>query len=134
MLELLRSKKFQAALIALVVSAILYFVPAMPEASITEVLAILVAFIFGQGMADFGKAGVKKQAISPYGLPQSKKFQTALVGLIVCVGAHFVPALPVEATAQVAAVFVTLILGQGLADFGKMAGLLEIIGGLFGKK
>lgn len=131
MLELLKSKKTQAAIVALVVSAVLYFIPAMPEAAITEVLMILIAFIVGQGLADFGKAGVVVQEVSPYGLLQSKKFRTALVGLIVCVAVHFVPTLPAEAALQVAAVFVTLILGQGLADFGKMAG---IIGGLLGKK
>lgn len=134
MLELLKSKKFQAAIVALIVSAVLYFVPVMPEEAITEVLLILAAFIFGQGMADFGKAGVAVQAVSSYGLLQSKKFQSALVGLVVCVAVHFVPTLPLDAALQVAAVFVTLILGQGLADFGKMAGLLNIIGGLLGKK
>jgi hypothetical protein len=134
MLELLKSKKFQAALVALVVSAVLYFIPVMPEMAITEVLLISIAFIIGQGLADFGKAGVQALAVDPLGLFKSKKFQAALVGMAVCIGVFFVPALPEEAATQVAAVFVTLILGQGLADFGKVAGLFKLIGGLYGSQ
>lgn len=126
-MALLRSKKFRMALVALIVSVVLHFIPAMPEQAITEVLALAIAFIFGQGLADFGKASALQ--VSPGGLLQSKKFGAAVVGMIVCIATHFFPTLPPEAAVQVVSVFVAYILGQGLADFGKVAGLLNFLGG-----
>lgn len=53
--ELLKSKKFQAALVALVVVIIHGLIPAFEEIDLHALLLPLVAYIFGQGLADFQK-------------------------------------------------------------------------------
>lgn len=58
-MDILKSKKFQAALIGLIVIVAKEFVPALDEVSITEMLMTLVAYIIGQGIADHGKEKAK---------------------------------------------------------------------------
>lgn len=60
MIELLRSKKFQAALIGILVVILQHFIPALQDIDIAAVLAPILAYIIGQGLADFGKAAVQK--------------------------------------------------------------------------
>lgn len=58
-MDLLRSKKFQAALIGLAVVVIKHFVPEIDEGLVRDVLAILGVYILGQGIADAGKEKAK---------------------------------------------------------------------------
>lgn len=58
-MDLLKSKKFQAALVGLIVVILLHTFPQLPEEAISEVVALIVAYIFGQGVADFGKEAAK---------------------------------------------------------------------------
>lgn len=53
--ELLKSKKFQAALVALVVVIIHGLVPSLKEVDLYALLTPIVAYIIGQGLADFQK-------------------------------------------------------------------------------
>lgn len=53
--ELLRSKKFQVALVAFVVVIIHGLIPASEKIDLYALLLPLVAYIFGQGLADFQK-------------------------------------------------------------------------------
>lgn len=53
--DLLQSKKFQAALIGLIVVIAQHFVPGLQEVDLYALLAPFVAYIIGQGLADFGK-------------------------------------------------------------------------------
>ena len=56
--ELLRSKKFWMAIFGAVIWPVLIaFVPALEplQEHITEVIGVIIAYIIGQGFADFGK-------------------------------------------------------------------------------
>lgn len=44
---MIRDIKFQMALVALIVAAIHYFVPDIDESSLVDVVAVVVALIFG---------------------------------------------------------------------------------------
>lgn len=59
MFDLLKSKKFQAAVIGVVVVVAKHFVPELPEDAVVQVLAVLIAYIIGQGVADAGKEAAK---------------------------------------------------------------------------
>jgi hypothetical protein len=128
MLDLVQSKKFQAAVVGIIVTALLNFVPGLPEEATVQVIGIILAFIVAQGLADFGK-GETPAGYAPDNLLQSKKFQAAMVGIIVVVGSYFLPNISPEAATEIATVIVAYIGGQGLADFGKESKkILEFLG------
>ena len=52
-------------------------------------------------------------------LLRSKKFQAALVGLVVVIGKHFIPELDEMAAVVILLPILVYILGQGIADVGK---------------
>jgi hypothetical protein len=54
-MDIFKSKKFQAALVGLVVVAAEHFVPGLADLPVQDMLMVLVAYIVGQGLADFGK-------------------------------------------------------------------------------
>jgi uncharacterized membrane protein SirB2 len=54
-MELIKSKKFQMAIVGIVVVIITSFIPEIDEKSLTEIVALIIAYIVGQGLADFGK-------------------------------------------------------------------------------
>ena len=54
-LDLLKSKKFITAALGVVAIVVAHFAH-VPEDRITEIGALFVALILGQGAADFGKA------------------------------------------------------------------------------
>lgn len=54
-IPILQSKKFQAALVAFLVALLHELVPALQETDLTLILAPFIAYILGQGLADFGK-------------------------------------------------------------------------------
>lgn len=59
------------------------------------------------------------------GLLTSKKFQMAIVGVIVVIAKHFIPELSEVSTTEVLLPIVAYILGQGLADLGKEKAIIE---------
>lgn len=64
-MELLKSKKFQALVVGLLVLLVQQYIPGLDEAKTTEVVALIVAYIIGQGLADFGKEKAKVEADQP---------------------------------------------------------------------
>lgn len=56
---LLRSKKFQAALVGVVVAALAHFGFDVAPDTVMALLAPILAFIAGQGVADIGKEKAK---------------------------------------------------------------------------
>lgn len=52
---ILKSKKFQAAVVGVIATVLVHTVPALQSVNVTEVLAPIVAYILGQGIADHGK-------------------------------------------------------------------------------
>ena len=50
-----RSKKFQMAVAGIAVVIITNFIPEIDETALTEIVALIIAYILGQGLADFGK-------------------------------------------------------------------------------
>jgi hypothetical protein len=61
------------------------------------------------------------------GIFQSKKFRAALVAIVVAIGSHYIPGFPEGAATEVVAVLVAYIIGQGIADNGKEAALVEAV-------
>jgi hypothetical protein len=62
--DLLGSKKFWAALTAVIVTGAVSLIPALEpmEANLTEIIGVLAAYIVGQGIADAGKEKAKIEA------------------------------------------------------------------------
>ncbi|MHA1942362.1 MAG: hypothetical protein ACW97P_11685 [Candidatus Hodarchaeales archaeon] len=58
-MDLLKSKKFQAALAGVIVVVVISFIPEIDETALTEIVALIIAYIVGQGLADFGKEANK---------------------------------------------------------------------------
>jgi hypothetical protein len=54
-MDLLYSKKFQMAVIGIVVTIITSFIPEIDKVELTAIVTLIVANILGQGLADFGK-------------------------------------------------------------------------------
>lgn len=57
-LDLVRSKKFLTAVLGVVAVVVAHYAR-MPEDRITEIGAMVIALLLGQGAADFGKAAKK---------------------------------------------------------------------------
>jgi uncharacterized protein involved in cysteine biosynthesis len=55
MKKALNSKKFWASVIGVIVVVITNFIPEIDETALTEIVTLIVAYIVGQGLADFGK-------------------------------------------------------------------------------
>lgn len=58
-------------------------------------------------------------------LLKSKKFQAALLGLLLVIAHHFIPSLQAIDLYALLAPVVAYILGQGIADWGKERALIE---------
>lgn len=58
-MDLLKSKKFQMALAGVIVVIITNFIPDINDTSLTEIVGLIIAYIIGQGLADFGKEAKK---------------------------------------------------------------------------
>ncbi len=56
-MDLLKSKKFQMALAGIVVVIVTSFIPEIDEGELTKIVAIVLGYLFSQGLADFGKEG-----------------------------------------------------------------------------
>ena len=57
--DLLKSKKFIAAVTGVIVTVILHVIPEMPEEAANTVVSLFIAYIIGQGGADWGKEAKK---------------------------------------------------------------------------
>ena len=53
-MALLKSKKFLVAAGAMIVAVVSFYVPAL-EGSVEQIVQLAMAFVVGQGLADFGK-------------------------------------------------------------------------------
>jgi uncharacterized protein involved in cysteine biosynthesis len=53
--KLLTSKKFQVAIVGIIVVIITNFIPEIDEGELTKIVGIIIAYIIGQGLADLGK-------------------------------------------------------------------------------
>jgi uncharacterized protein YqeY len=58
-MDLLKSKKFQAAVAGVIVVIITSFIPEIDEAELTKIVALIIAYIGAQGLADFKKEASK---------------------------------------------------------------------------
>lgn len=58
-MDLFKSKKFQMAIVGVLVAIVGHMIPEIDQAALTEVAAVIVAYLIGQGLADFGKEGKK---------------------------------------------------------------------------
>jgi uncharacterized protein involved in cysteine biosynthesis len=54
-MDLIKSKKFQMAIAGIIVVVVTSFIPEIDEAELTKIVGLIVAYIVGQGLADFGK-------------------------------------------------------------------------------
>lgn len=54
-MKLLKSKKFQMALVGIIVVIIGNYIPDIDKDRLTEIVYLIVAYIASQGLADFGK-------------------------------------------------------------------------------
>jgi hypothetical protein len=54
--ELLTSKKALAAVAGVIIAATNRYGLQLPEEAVNQILAAVVAYVIGQGLADFGKA------------------------------------------------------------------------------
>ncbi len=118
-----QSKKFWVTLAGIVV-ALLSEVFNLDANELMQVLTPLIAFVFGQGLADFGKnkVPVDKRPLEK-DFWKSKKFLaaaiTALIALANNAGMDLtVSAETITGIVGLASVYIT---GQGLADMGKNA-------------
>lgn len=68
--DLLKSKKFQALLVGLIVLLLQQWIPGVNETQATEVVALIVAYIIGQGLADLGKEKALVDAASQVNLTE----------------------------------------------------------------
>ncbi len=55
MIDIFKSKKFQSAIVGIIVFILTNVVPGLQEESTTQVVGLIIAYIIGQGLADFGK-------------------------------------------------------------------------------
>lgn len=58
-MDIVKSKKFQAAVVGMIGSILVIYVPALRDVPLEAVLGPIVAYIIGQGLADFGKERAK---------------------------------------------------------------------------
>jgi len=64
--ELFKSKKFVASLVGVIVVVVDKTVGLqLPEDTVTQVVALLAAYVVGQGLADHGKEKAKVEATAP---------------------------------------------------------------------
>jgi hypothetical protein len=58
-MELFKSKKFQMAVAGGVVVIVTQFIPEIDESELTKIVALIIAYIGAQGLADFKKEANK---------------------------------------------------------------------------
>jgi len=57
--DIIKSKKFQAAIAGVIVVIVSNYIPAIDPDALTEIVALIIAYVIGQGLADFGKEAKK---------------------------------------------------------------------------
>lgn len=121
--QLLKSRKFWATVIALAFVIILAIDPNFPleEEQVVSVVALLASYVIGVGIEggwqDFGDVPGKL-----VGLLSSRKFWAALVGFVVTVSSSIFPDFPVTADELLPIVLslVAFITGTAIEDRVKM--------------
>jgi hypothetical protein len=58
-MEILKSKKFQASIVGVIVVVMSSFISGVDEAELTKIVALIISYVIGQGLADFGKEAAK---------------------------------------------------------------------------
>ena len=58
-MDILNSKKFRASVSGIIVVIVSAFIPEIDEAALTKIVALIVSYVIGQGLADFGKESKK---------------------------------------------------------------------------
>lgn len=58
-MDLIKSKKFQMAIAGMIVVIVTSYIPEIDEDALTKIVGLIVAYIVGQGLADFGKEAKK---------------------------------------------------------------------------
>lgn len=58
-MDLHKSKKFQMAIVGIVIVITSHYGLELDEGSLTKIIGIIIAYIAGQGLADFGKEARK---------------------------------------------------------------------------
>ena len=61
-MEIIKSKKFQAALVGMALLLLEQVVPGISTLPVNEAVVLLAVYIIGQGLADFGKERAKVEA------------------------------------------------------------------------
>lgn len=61
-MDLLKSKKFQMAIAGIIVVIVANFIPEIDETELTKITGLIIAYIIGQGGADWGKEAKKLDA------------------------------------------------------------------------
>lgn len=112
----LLSRKFWAAVIAVIMAVVVSFVPNPPDVSksLTEIAFIAGSYILGTAVEPGAPAGQKLAA-----LLKSRKFWAALAGLIVILYHTYVPDSPITDD-QITTIILTLsayIAGTGLKGY-----------------
>ncbi len=118
-----QSKKFWVTLAGIVV-ALLSKVFNLDANELMQVLVPLIAYIFGQGLADFGKNKVPVDKRPPEKeFWKSKKFLAAAVGALITLLKNGGIDLPIsdDMIPGFVGIISVYITGQGLADLGKNA-------------
>jgi uncharacterized membrane protein len=54
-MDLLKSKKFQMAIVGIIIVIASHYGLNLDEGSLTKIIGVIIAYIAGQGLADFGK-------------------------------------------------------------------------------
>lgn len=115
----LTSKKFWYAVGTAIVTLLANWL-GLPEDQLGYVVFTGLALILGQGFADFGKEG-SLQAKAKTGNPLlSRKFWYAVATIAVNLLASTI-GIPEDKIMYIVGIGLTLIFGQGIADFGKEA-------------
>lgn len=124
----LTSKKAIATIAAIVVAAAGRLGLGIPEATVTQIIGMIAAYIVGQGVADIGKpvglvAGDRFREMIISALT-SKKALATIAGIIVATAGRYGLGIPEETVVQILSVIAAYVVGQGVADIGKQTGVI----------
>ena len=131
-LDLLTSKKTLTAIVGAVITVIASSLK-LPDETRNQIIALVMSYLVGQGLADSGKEAAKQMSTFPVAPPQilvdlltSKKFLAMVVGIIMSIATKYGLNIPEDLVNQLVALIVTYVVGQGIADSGKEAARIKV--------